>query len=174
MAAPTNAAIVKKVLANSEPSTHGPTLHLLKCEQGAAAYGSTYYNSYQCRYYPIRLREQLTGQTPASAALSGLQINPPALCRGTFLRTLQPGIVAADRERHERRLVRTMVALVLKLGSDCGEVAKRLDTREEEIGAAFYGRESRQALYLSSDRPLRDGHIVAAVLSADHRIAFIA
>jgi hypothetical protein len=26
MAAPTNAAFVKKVLANSEPSTHGPTL----------------------------------------------------------------------------------------------------------------------------------------------------
>jgi hypothetical protein len=25
MAAPTNAALVKKVLANSEPSTHGPT-----------------------------------------------------------------------------------------------------------------------------------------------------
>jgi hypothetical protein len=26
MAAPTNAALVKKVLANSEPSTHGPSL----------------------------------------------------------------------------------------------------------------------------------------------------
>ena len=28
MAAPTNAALVKKVLANSEPSTHGPYLDL--------------------------------------------------------------------------------------------------------------------------------------------------
>ena len=27
MAAPTNAAFVKKVLANSEPSTHGPSRH---------------------------------------------------------------------------------------------------------------------------------------------------
>ena len=27
MAAPTNAALVKKVLANSEPSTHGPSRH---------------------------------------------------------------------------------------------------------------------------------------------------
>jgi len=26
MAAPTNAALVKKVLANSEPSTHGPSV----------------------------------------------------------------------------------------------------------------------------------------------------
>ena len=30
MAAPTNAALVKKVLANSEPSTHGPERHLLR------------------------------------------------------------------------------------------------------------------------------------------------
>jgi hypothetical protein len=29
MAAPTNAAFVKKVLANSEPSTHGPSLPIL-------------------------------------------------------------------------------------------------------------------------------------------------
>ena len=27
MAAPTNTALVKKVLANSEPSTHGPSRH---------------------------------------------------------------------------------------------------------------------------------------------------
>jgi hypothetical protein len=37
MAAPTNAAFVKKVLANSEPSTHGPkrTLHF-GCYRGRA------------------------------------------------------------------------------------------------------------------------------------------
>ena len=29
MAAPTNAANVKKVLANSEPSTHGPTANFI-------------------------------------------------------------------------------------------------------------------------------------------------
>jgi len=30
MAAPTNAAFVKKVLANSEPSTHGPSRQMLR------------------------------------------------------------------------------------------------------------------------------------------------
>ena len=30
MAAPTNAAFVKKSLANSEPSTHGPSRHLMR------------------------------------------------------------------------------------------------------------------------------------------------
>ena len=121
------------------------------------------------------VRQLLTGQTIASAALSGLQIKTPgSLPGGPFWRPQQPGIVAADRERHAPRLVSTMVALVLKLASECGEVVKRLDTWEEEVGAAFYGRESRQALYLSPDRPLRDGHIIAAVLSADHRVAFIA
>jgi hypothetical protein len=34
MAAPTNAALVKKVLANSEPSTHGPSRHLLRLHKG--------------------------------------------------------------------------------------------------------------------------------------------
>jgi len=31
MAAPTNAAFVKKALANSEPSTHGPSRQLVRC-----------------------------------------------------------------------------------------------------------------------------------------------
>ena len=33
MAAPTDAALVKKVLANSEPSTHGPSRHLVASHQ---------------------------------------------------------------------------------------------------------------------------------------------
>ena len=33
MAAPTNAALVKKVLANSEPSTHGPSRHFAATQQ---------------------------------------------------------------------------------------------------------------------------------------------
>src|SRR5271165_3200134 len=33
MAAPTNAALVKKVLANSEPSTHGPSRMLVRCSR---------------------------------------------------------------------------------------------------------------------------------------------
>ena len=33
MAAPTNAAFVKKVLANSEPSTHGPSRHFAATQQ---------------------------------------------------------------------------------------------------------------------------------------------
>ena len=60
------------------------------------------------------------------------------------------------------------------LAAESGEVAKRRDTRKEEIGAALYGRKSWKALYLSSDWPLRDRHVVASVLSSDHRIAFIA
>ena len=32
MAAPTTAALVKKVLANPEPSTHGPTGRLLRAD----------------------------------------------------------------------------------------------------------------------------------------------
>jgi hypothetical protein len=33
MAAPTKAALVKKVLANSEPSTHGPSRHFAATQQ---------------------------------------------------------------------------------------------------------------------------------------------
>ena len=54
-----------------------------------------------------------------------------------------------------------------KISAESGEVVKRLDTRKEEIGAALYGRESGQALYLSSDWPLRDRHVVACRL--EHR-----
>jgi hypothetical protein len=38
MAAPTNAALVKKVLANSEPSTHGPK-RTRRSASAAAAFG---------------------------------------------------------------------------------------------------------------------------------------
>ena len=66
-----------------------------------------------------------------------------------------------------------MVPAVLRFSAESGQVLKSLDTRKEEIGAAFYGRESGQALYLSSDWPLRNSYVVAAVLSTDHRIAFV-
>ena len=36
MAAPTNTALVKKVLANSEPSTHGPLRQILQCKRMSA------------------------------------------------------------------------------------------------------------------------------------------
>ena len=36
MAAPTNTALVKKVLANAEPSTHGPLRHSLQRKQMSA------------------------------------------------------------------------------------------------------------------------------------------
>jgi hypothetical protein len=36
MAAPTNAALVKKVLANSEPSTHGPSRQIVLCNRMSA------------------------------------------------------------------------------------------------------------------------------------------
>jgi hypothetical protein len=52
MAAPTNTALVKKVLANSEPSTHGPERHfaapnnnvaigVIVLQNPGAFYGST-------------------------------------------------------------------------------------------------------------------------------------
>ncbi len=39
MAAPTNAALVKKVLANSEPSTHGPKLTFRSQASMSACWG---------------------------------------------------------------------------------------------------------------------------------------
>ena len=39
MAAPTNAALVKKTLANSEPSTHGPKRHPLASQHSVAIGG---------------------------------------------------------------------------------------------------------------------------------------
>ena len=44
------------------------------------------------------------------------------------------------------------------LATESDEVVKRLETWKEEIGAAFYGRESWQALYLSPDWPLRNSY----------------
>jgi hypothetical protein len=67
-----------------------------------------------------------------------------------------------------------MVPAVLRFSAESGQVLKRLDTREEEISAAFYGRESGQALNLSSDWALRNSYVVAAVLSADYRITLVA
>ena len=46
--------------------------------------------------------------------------------------------------------------LRLYLPAESGQVAKRLDTRDEEVGTASYGRESGQAFYLSPDRALRN------------------
>jgi hypothetical protein len=60
------------------------------------------------------------------------------------------------------------------LAVESSQVVECLDTRKEEIGAALHSCESRQALYLSSDRPLWDRHIVSAVLGTDDRIAFVA
>ena len=37
MAAPTNAELVKKTLANPEPSTHGPSLHLAQYKRMSAS-----------------------------------------------------------------------------------------------------------------------------------------
>jgi hypothetical protein len=53
-------------------------------------------------------------------------------------------------------------------------VLKRLDTWKEEVGATLYGRESGQALYLSSDGTLRNRKVKRAILGTDHRITLIA
>jgi hypothetical protein len=47
MAAPTNPALVKKTLANAEPSTHGPSRYLARCSdmsevEGKAAVTRTF------------------------------------------------------------------------------------------------------------------------------------
>src|ERR1700733_3697558 len=72
------------------------------------------------------------------------------------------------------RLLPAAASAISDLAVESGEVVECLDTRKEEIAATFYGREGGQTLYLSSDRPLRNSYVVAAVLSTDHRIAFIA
>ena len=51
---------------------------------------------------------------------------------------------------------------------------KRFDARKEEVGTTLYGRESGQALYLSSDWSLRNCKVKRAILGADHRIVLIA
>jgi hypothetical protein len=50
------------------------------------------------------------------------------------------------------------------MSPDSGKVLKGLDTWKEGVIATLCGGESGQALYLSSNRPLRDRHIVGAVL----------
>src|SRR5580700_4104807 len=56
----------------------------------------------------------------------------------------------------------------------CREVSKRLDAREEEVGAASHGGEGRQAGDFFADRALRDFVFERAVLSANDRVAFVA
>jgi hypothetical protein len=67
-----------------------------------------------------------------------------------------------------------ILRLSMELAAESGQVMKCLDTRKEEIAPALNGGESGQALYLSSDWSLRNSYVVGAVLSADHRIAFVA
>ena len=54
------------------------------------------------------------------------------------------------------------------------EVSKRLDAREEEVGAASHGGEGRQAGDFFADRALGDFVFERAVLSANDRVAFVA
>ena len=55
----------------------------------------------------------------------------------------------------------------------CREVSKRLDAREEEVGAASHSGEGRQAGDCFADRTLWDFEFERAVLSADDRVAFV-
>ena len=54
------------------------------------------------------------------------------------------------------------------------QVPQRLESGQEEVGAAPHGGERRQALDLFPDRPLRDREVERAVLRADDRIALVA
>ena len=51
---------------------------------------------------------------------------------------------------------------------------KRFYTRNKEVGAALYGRESRKALYFLSNWTLWNRKVKRAILGTDHRIVFIA
>ena len=62
----------------------------------------------------------------------------------------------------------------LKLAAESSKVLKRLDAWKEEVGPTLYGRESGQALYLSSDWSLRNCKVKRAILGTDHRIVLIA
>ena len=54
------------------------------------------------------------------------------------------------------------------------ELAKRLDSRKKEVGAAAHGGERGQASDRFADRPLRDLEFERAVLSADDRVTLVA
>src|SRR5262245_10249620 len=55
-----------------------------------------------------------------------------------------------------------------------GQEAKRPDSRQEEVGATLDCRKRGQALDLLFDRPLRNRHVVRAVVRADNRVPLVA
>jgi hypothetical protein len=71
MAAPTNAALVKKVLANSEPSTHGPECRLLRdsitSEFEGKAYQDWHNNEYKLKATAAVITGPVEGTTTESA-----------------------------------------------------------------------------------------------------------
>src|ERR1700687_1601046 len=54
------------------------------------------------------------------------------------------------------------------------EVSKRLYARQEEIGAASHRRKSWQTSDPLPNRPLRNGHVIGAVLGTYKRVSFVA
>ena len=98
----------------------------------------------------------------------------PADSVATYLNSLSwPNAPLSKTNKQFQAILPSRYRLMQLVAESC-EVVKRFETWKEEIGAAFYGRESGQALYLASDWPLRNSYVVAAVLSTDHRIAFVA
>jgi hypothetical protein len=98
----------------------------------------------------------------------------PADSVATYLNSLSwPNAPLSKTNKQFQAILPNRCRLMQLVAESC-EVVKRFETWKEEIGAAFYGRESGQALYLSPDWPLRNSYVVAAVLSTDHRIAFVA
>src|SRR5262245_53905466 len=53
------------------------------------------------------------------------------------------------------------------------EIPKRLDSGQEEISTASYGRKRWYSLYLPLDGPLRNRNIVRTVLRAEDWIALV-
>ena len=89
MAAPTNAAFVKKVLANSEPSTHGPSRRWWRCKITSVIEG---------------LPELATNEAPGrSLTRCGSQ----HVADGRHLYDTGPGGLAAQRVDQELTLLRT-------------------------------------------------------------------
>src|SRR5580698_827620 len=87
MAAPTNAAFVKKVLANSEPSTHGPSQPRRSFDGVSVTWGAAVTARRGRRNWRMQL-------TPMTRLISGRRI---------ILRWRTEALVSASRLRYCRR-----------------------------------------------------------------------
>ena len=84
----------------------------------------------------------------------------------------QQGHPGGDLYSTDRTLKSTASAPIS--AAESGKVLKRFNARNKEVGSPSYCCEGWKARHLLSDRTLWNCKIKRAVLSADHRIAFVA